>query len=79
MKDMILMPRELTAENGAKAILIGEFSETIELRCPECDGDDKECDICHGDGFYTQEIPVTWNMIKLIYHKAVQHLGKEIT
>lgn len=45
MKDMILMPRELTAENGAKAILIGEFSETIELRCPECDGDDKECDI----------------------------------
>jgi len=28
--DKVLMPRELTAENGAKALLIGEFYEEQE-------------------------------------------------
>ena len=35
----VMMPRELTAENGAKALLIGEFEESIILPCPRCDGE----------------------------------------
>jgi len=30
----VLMPKRLTAENGAKALLIGEFFEFIEIQCP---------------------------------------------
>jgi len=32
MKDQILMPKELTAENNAKAIFIGEFFEIVEYK-----------------------------------------------
>ena len=78
MSDLILIPKKLTAENGAKALLIGEFYEKLQLRCPDCDGTDKDCDICKGDGYYIQEIPITWSIIKLIYKKAVHYLGKEL-
>jgi hypothetical protein len=39
----------LTAENGAKGALSGEFSETKFVNCPECFGDD-ECETCDGSG-----------------------------
>ena len=42
VNDVVLddvMPRELTAENGAKALLIGEFHEVIDVTCSNCDGD----------------------------------------
>ena len=52
----ILMPKELTAENGAKYLLNGEFKESITVDCPECDGTGEEpntensCDECDGMG-----------------------------
>jgi len=32
---LCLMPKELTAENGAKGLLIGEFKENIIIDCTE--------------------------------------------
>ncbi|MFH0952359.1 MAG: hypothetical protein V1838_04190 [Patescibacteria group bacterium] len=83
MEDKIVMPRCLTAENGAKALLIGEFFEEIEVICPECFSDeailpDEECEVCQGEGKINQKVPVSWTTIKEIYKKAVKHLGQEI-
>jgi len=67
----ILMPKELTAENGAKALLIGEFFEPIEI-----DGSillDEEGD----PGMLKLEIPVTWATIKEIYAMAVKHFAPQ--
>lgn len=33
-----LLPKELTAENGAKALLLGEFYSEIVQECPDCCG-----------------------------------------
>lgn len=74
----ILIPSELTAENGAKYLLIGEFNESIEMPCPECegyDGDCDDCDICGGDKVYQQKILVSWSTIKEIYKKCVDNLA----
>lgn len=37
--EAVVMPRRLTAENGAKALMAGEFFERIFVRCDRCDGD----------------------------------------
>ncbi|MFT8851554.1 hypothetical protein, partial [Acetobacter orientalis] len=61
---MILMPEALTAENGAKAALIGEFHETFTHECPDCGGDglgaasphsegETRCELCNGTGEIT--------------------------
>lgn len=77
----VMMPRELTAENGAKELLSGEFYSEIVVDCPDCgisefdDSEDMECDYCHGAGTVTQRVPVSWTTIKAIYAKAVEHLG----
>ncbi len=71
-----VLPRKLTAENGAKALLIGEFTETINIRC-ECDGDDPECDICEGEGEYVQSVPLKWTTLKAIWDKAVAGLERK--
>ena len=78
--DMILMPRALTAENGAKAALIGEFSVTYEHINPLYCG----CEVCHeclaGSGCtesVTGEIVVPWTTIKAIYKKCVELFGEE--
>lgn len=80
--EKVLMPKELTAENGAKALLIGEFKETIKLECPECEGtgdgeepDDGKCIICDGHRTYGQAVDVSWTTIKTIYAMAVEHLS----
>ena len=73
---MILLPEELTAENGAKALLIGEFTETIETLNPDyC-----ECGICsfcrdnpNSPEYIDQEVYVSWTTIKNIYAKIVKH------
>jgi len=72
--DYVLMPRTLTAENGAKAELSGEFKEEVEIRCPECDHDapDLDCEMCEGKGHWMQIVPVEWSTIKNIYRKAVE-------
>jgi len=73
---MVLMPSALTAENGAKSLLIGKFSESIQSTCPECGGDGYSCDECYGTGEVIQWVPVTWTTTKAIYKKAVEHFGK---
>lgn len=67
-----LMPSELTAENGAKAALMGEFTEEASMSCTECFGDD-ECENCNGSGRIMVNTPVSWTTIKSIYAKAVAH------
>lgn len=69
----VLMPAELTAENGAKGALLGEFAERIWVTCPECEGEDSDCcDVCDASGEVPQQVPVKWDTIKAIYRKAVQ-------
>lgn len=70
----VMMPRELTAENGAKAALIGEFSVSFPMGCC-CKGMIDDCEVCGGSGEYMQKINVPWTKIKKIYAAAVKHLG----
>ena len=77
------LPRKLTAENGAKAALSGEFFETIEVPNPDYCGC-MNCDYCLHNGYdepmyITQKVPVTWTTIKAIWDKAVEHFEKELT
>lgn len=75
--ETVTMPRELTAENGAKYLLIGEFSEEITLECSECldVGSDELCEVCGGGITYQKIVPVEWTTIKAIYAMAVKHLA----
>ena len=80
--EKVTMPTELTAENGAKALMIGEFFVFSVDRCPECFGelgerDEWECDTCDESGYVTQKIPIPWTTIKEIYKKAVDNLGEK--
>jgi hypothetical protein len=70
----VMMPRELTAENGAKATMIGEFIMNFPMRCC-CGGEDSDCEVCGGTGEYMQPVNVPWTTIKEIYAAAVKHLG----
>ncbi|SAU84699.1 Eaa1 [Klebsiella pneumoniae] len=70
----VMVPMRLTAENGAKGSLSGEFSETKFVNCPECFGDD-ECETCDGSGRIEITVPVTWPTIKEIWAKGVEHFA----
>ncbi|MDK6927806.1 hypothetical protein QP353_00010 [Klebsiella aerogenes] len=72
--DFVMVPMRLTAENGAKGALSGEFSETKFVNCPECFGDD-ECETCDGSGRIEITVPVTWTTIKEIWAKGVEHFA----
>ena len=69
----VMMPRELTAENGAKAALMGEFVVRLPMRC-DCE-ESEDCAVCGGTGEYMQPVNVPWVTIKAIYAEAVKHLG----
>ena len=58
------MPHRLTAENGAKALLSGEFKETRDVYDWDEDG---------YETYYEEDIPVTWGTIKDIYKKIVEY------
>ena len=75
--DCIVMPRELTAENGAKAVMMGEFSQCAPVFCPDCNGSDEReaCLTCAGKGTVSQCVNISWTNIKAIYAMAVKHLG----
>lgn len=78
--DTLPLPRALTAENGARAALSGEFFEHMEIECHECferDAPDPDCEICHGAGSYATNVPVTWTTIKAIWRRAVEHFEKQ--
>jgi hypothetical protein len=73
-----LMPRKLTAENGAKALLLGEFKLEVKCECPEClelDEPAEGCEICDGQGEYDQRHTIPWDLIKYIYSTAVKGLA----
>ncbi|HHT0035936.1 TPA: hypothetical protein ACTW3V_000374 [Klebsiella pneumoniae] len=70
----VLVPMRLTAENGAKGALSGEFSETKFVNCPECFGDN-ECETCDGSGKIEITVAVTWTTIKAIWVKGVEHFA----
>ena len=73
-----IMPRQLTAENGAKALLLGEFKLLATMECPECcelDEPTEGCSICDGEGEYGQKHTIPWDQIKFIYSKAVSGLA----
>lgn len=70
----VVVPKCLTAENGAKGLLVGEFSETKFINCPECFGDD-ECETCDGSGRIEITVTVSWTNIKAIWAKGVEHFA----
>lgn len=72
--EKVLLPKELTAENGAKAALMGEFKFDVPVFC-WC-GMDTDCDLCKGSGEYMQPVNVPWIVIKKIYKAAVEHFIK---
>lgn len=76
-EDYILMPKALTAENGAKALLVGEFKTEIHVICHDCCGSDEHCETCHGEGELTQCMSIDWTTIKAIYSKCVEHLERK--
>ncbi len=76
--DYVMVPMRLTAENGAKGALSGEFSETKFVNCPECFGDD-ECETCDGSGRIEITVPITWTTIKDIWAKGVEHFAAAST
>ena len=75
----LVMPKMLTAENGAKPLMIGEFFEEKTECChyEVCMPDD--CPACGGTGIVTLRIPVSWTTIKAIYKKAVDHFGEPVS
>ncbi|KWV72127.1 hypothetical protein [Pseudomonas fluorescens] len=73
-----IMPRQLTAENGSKALLLGEFKLLATKECPECcelEEPTEGCSICDGEGEYGQKHTIPWDQIKHIYSKAVSGLA----
>jgi hypothetical protein len=82
MGDKILMPTALTAENGAKAALIGEYHETLWVDCPECfdqNTDDQQCEMCHDEGGQNVRVDVSWITIKKIYKDCVELFREDIS
>lgn len=76
MMDLIKMPARLTAENGAKSLMIGEFFEHIDIPCRYEVCTPGDCPICAGIGSVTVRVPVSWTTIKAIYAKAVDFFGE---
>ena len=70
----VMVPKRLTAENGAKGALSGEFSETTFISCPECFGDD-DCETCDCSGRIEIKVPVSWTTIKTIWAKGCEHFS----
>jgi hypothetical protein len=79
----VMMPKELTAENGAKYAFTGEFKVKQLMHCDYEDCDDginngQICEACDGAGEYMLAIDIPWTTIKEIYAKAVELLGQQV-
>lgn len=66
----VLMPMKLTAENGAKYALSGEFHVLHRVTCHECGGEG--CSDCDDEGSFEEKIMIGWDDIKDIYRAAVE-------
>ncbi|RDT48493.1 hypothetical protein DXF93_28875 [Escherichia coli] len=66
----VLMPMKLTAENGAKYALSGEFHVLNRVTCHECGGEG--CSDCDDEGLFEEKIMIGWDDIKEIYAAAVK-------
>ncbi len=79
--DTVVLPSKLTAENGAKALLIGEFHEIIKIDNPAHCGCG-ECDYCaefpESEETIEHKVPVSWDTIKSIYNMIVTGLAVKI-
>jgi len=78
--DGVLLPRKLTTENGAKALLSGEFMQVIEVNNPDyCGCGNLHCGICEANPnepeTITEEVYISWDNIKAIYSKIVSHFA----
>ncbi|MFJ5429009.1 hypothetical protein ACIPUP_07565 [Pectobacterium actinidiae] len=69
-----IMPLKLTAENGAKGTLSGEFHISHTVTCHECGGEG--CEDCNDRGSWEEEILIGWDIIKQIYQSAVDACSK---
>ncbi|EOH6068116.1 hypothetical protein ACMATQ_002242 [Klebsiella michiganensis] len=69
----MMVPMRLTAENGAKAALLGEFNLEYTLTCHECFGEG--CDDCSGEGTWTSTMRIDWTTIKEIWDKTINHFA----
>ncbi|KZQ38511.1 hypothetical protein A3464_18675 [Enterobacter genomosp. O] len=65
-----IMPLKLTADNGAKGALCGEFHVQYRIVCQSCVGEG--CEDCNHTGGWDAEIPVSWDTIKRIHKSAVE-------
>lgn len=74
---MAVVPVELTAENGAKAALMGEFDVKVGHRCGECAdiGESDDCLECGGRGVIVEQVAVGWPVIKAIWSAGVAHFA----
>lgn len=69
-----MVPTRLTAENGAKVALSGEFYELVTRQCLECVEDESgdNCEYCENTGEVTEKIAISWDSIKAIHCKVVE-------
>ena len=76
----LFMPATLTAENGAKGLLSGEFFTERTIQCPEClsmdEQDDESCPECFGTNQIKVKTTIDWTTIKEIYAMAAKYLGE---
>lgn len=80
LPDRVLMPRALTAENGAKTALSDEFFVEFGVRCARCGNPDFSLDLgqcagCQHSEYEPSRRAVPWTTIKRIYSRAVELLG----
>lgn len=71
----VAMPVELTAENGAKGLLMGEFIERVLIDCDYCINID-ECHKPAGECRHIEERIVSWTTTKAMYKKMVEGLAR---
>lgn len=79
----VVVPARLTAENGAKGLLSGEFHERSFHTCDECDGEGYDdsgdaCEVCDGSCTIEQKVTVSWDNIKAIHRRMVEHFAASI-
>ncbi|KXS55120.1 MAG: hypothetical protein AWU57_466 [Marinobacter sp. T13-3] len=66
-------PATITDEMKAKCI--SEFEFTVEVPCGQClvEGEDDECEVCHGEGSHERAVTVPWDTCKAIYKRMARY------